>query len=201
MTSKFTIHTYPFESPLARQLVTECADEINELYSDLGPEPNGLYVPDSTTTNAQAGVLQEGQRDETGSKEKQEVIFLLASMRESPYEAAGCLALKVFDASTPPQRINKGTKAVEFKRLYVRPAYRRQGLAEILMSAGEFEAKAGLHGDIMLLETGTRQLPAIRLYKRLNWKQREMYGSYVSEEDGDVSICFEKVVTNQEDRI
>ena len=199
MASKFTIQAYPFESPLARQLVTECAEEINELYSDLGPEPNGLYVPNSETTTDQEAVLQEGQPDDKGS-EKQKVTFLLASTKASPQEAAGCLALKAFDASTPPEHIQRGTTAIEFKRLYVRPAYRRRGLAEELMSAGEREAAEGLHADIMLLETGSRQLPAIRLYRRLGWKQREMYGSYVSETDGDVSVCFEKVVTSEEDR-
>jgi putative acetyltransferase len=78
-------------------------------------------------------------------------VFLLAHVDD---ELAGCGALYPLEA-----------RAAEIKRVFVRRELRRKGIARSLMA--ELKGYASNFGyDLVRLETGFRQLPAIAMYER-----------------------------------
>lgn len=96
---------------------------------------------------------------------------LLADPRSAMFIAfvqdvvAGCVILK---ADTPFQG------AGECKRLYVRPAFRRAGLAKALMEALEaFARSASL--DSLYLDTNEEFRASVALYRELGYKPCERY--------------------------
>lgn len=76
---------------------------------------------------------------------------------------AGCGGIKKFDEGR-----------CELKRVYIRPKYRGQGIAAILMKKIIEKAKM-LNSKIMLLDTAGNLTPAIRLYKNLGFKEIPPY--------------------------
>jgi GNAT superfamily N-acetyltransferase len=91
--------------------------------------------------------------------------------------AVGCGAIKEFDAQT-----------MEIKRMYVAPDYRGKGIASKVLAALEKWA-AELEYKRCILETGTRQSSAIKLYQKSGYNQIPNYGQYALAEN---SLCFEK---------
>src|SRR2546426_12391374 len=90
---------------------------------------------------------------------------------------AGCGGIKLF-----------GTEYGEIKRMYVRPQFRRSGLAKLLLD--HFTEYASSHGvRILRLETGIHQHAAIALYERVGFKRIPPFGEY---RDDPVSRCYEK---------
>ena len=84
----------------------------------------------------------------------------------------------------------------EVKRMYVRPAARGRGVAEALLARLEATARdAGL--TRLCLETGDRQLAAIRVYQRNGFTRCEAFAAYASMPPGTVatSVFFEKHLT------
>ena len=78
--------------------------------------------------------------------------------------------------------------AAEVKRMYVRAAHRRRGIAWAVLDRLEAEAKRrGFRR--MILETGIHQPEAIALYETAGWTRIPPYGIYVDE---PVSVCFGK---------
>lgn len=76
----------------------------------------------------------------------------------------------------------------EVRRLFVTRSARRRGLARRVMR--ELEARALALGVTTLrLETGLRQLPAIRLYESEGFVRIAAFGEYVGD---PTSVCFEK---------
>ncbi len=70
-----------------------------------------------------------------------------------------------------------GTLSAEVKRMYVAPAARRRGLARAMLAHLEVTAReAG--ADTMVLETGTEQPAAIRLYLESGYERIENFGYY-----------------------
>lgn len=91
--------------------------------------------------------------------------------------AVGCGAIKEFDAQT-----------MEIKRMYVAPDYRGKGIAsKVLAELEKWAAELGFKRCI--LETGTRQSSAVRLYQKNGYRQIPNYGQYAHVEN---SLCFEK---------
>ena len=90
----------------------------------------------------------------------------------------GCGALKHFD-----------TDCVEIKRMYVSAASRGLGIAPKILAELETWARA-LSYIKTILETGERQVAAVKLYHKSNYKRMNInYGQY----EGVVnSLCFEK---------
>jgi ribosomal protein S18 acetylase RimI-like enzyme len=83
----------------------------------------------------------------------------------SKQEIVGCIALR-----TLPHLENSG----EIKRLYVRPPYRNQGIAEALLEA--LEEYAALHGySSLYLDTKDDLTAAIRFYKSHGYQSCERY--------------------------
>ncbi|MBK8242055.1 MAG: GNAT family N-acetyltransferase [Saprospiraceae bacterium] len=101
---------------------------------------------------------------------------LVAYNQELPI---ACGAIKEYDQDT-----------MEIKRMFVRPNYRNQGLASLILKALEQWCQE-LHYIKCMLETGINQPEAIRLYEKNNYTKIPNYGPYINVEN---SFCFLKVL-------
>jgi putative acetyltransferase len=91
--------------------------------------------------------------------------------------AAGCGAVKFFPDGY-----------AELKRMYVRHAFRGQGLGKIIIEYLEaFILQKGIR--TVRLETGVLQAEAIGLYERMGYKQVEPFGEYLPD---PLSFFYEK---------
>ena len=94
-------------------------------------------------------------------------------------QAIGCGAFKKLDNET-----------IEIKRMYVKFAHRGSGTAQAILNSLELWAsEKGFKKCI--LETGNRQVEAIKFYKKAGYKSIPNYVQYIHMED---SNCFEKLV-------
>ena len=93
--------------------------------------------------------------------------------------AVGCGAIKKFDDST-----------VEVKRMFVASGNRGTGVAQKILQELETCAKE-LGYKKCILETGVRQIEAVKFYKKGAYKIIPNYGQYQGMEN---SICFEKKI-------
>jgi GNAT superfamily N-acetyltransferase len=92
-------------------------------------------------------------------------------------QAIGCGAIKPFD-----------TESMEVKRMFVPESARGLGIATKILN--ELESWAlDLGYKKCVLETGMKQIEAISLYKKSNYKITPNYGQYKGVEN---SVCFEK---------
>jgi putative acetyltransferase len=81
----------------------------------------------------------------------------------------------------------------EVKRMYVRGSARGQGVAEAILARIEEEVQhAGL--AVLRLETGTRQIAAMRLYIRTGFRECPAFGDYALKPPQSIasSVFFEK---------
>jgi GNAT superfamily N-acetyltransferase len=78
----------------------------------------------------------------------------------------------------------------EIKRMYVRKAWRRRGIARELLAELESRAAAAGYGRIVL-ETGLAQPEALALYASAGWEPIESYGYYRKSEH---NRCFAKTL-------
>jgi putative acetyltransferase len=91
-------------------------------------------------------------------------------------EAIGMVAHRPLDAL-----------ATELRRMFVRRPYRRLGIARRLLAS--IETRARTRGfALMRLETGPRQLAAMRLYEHCGYVRIAAFGAYV---DDPTSVCYE----------
>ena len=93
-------------------------------------------------------------------------LFLVAEVDGVP---AGCGAWRVHRPGV-----------AEVKRVYVAPAFRRQGLARLLMAALEESAAAAGHREVVL-NSGSEQPEALALYTALGYTDAPGYGIYAGE--------------------
>jgi len=101
--------------------------------------------------------------------------FLVAYLEDV---AVGCGAVRRLDEAT-----------AEIKRMYVAPSVRGRGIGRALVEALEREARlVGL--TRIVLETGTRLAPAIRLYEAMGYAHIPLFGEYLS--SPNTSLCFGK---------
>ena len=92
-------------------------------------------------------------------------------------EPAGCSGLLLV-----------GNEYAEVKRMYIRPAFRRRGLARRLLDhLADFARQHGI--TRMRLETGIHQREAIALYEQYGFGRIPAFGHYP---DNDISLCYEK---------
>lgn len=74
----------------------------------------------------------------------------------------------------------------ELKRMYVIPAWRRRGLSRLVLA--RLEQLAVEHGlRRLILETGTRQVEAIGLYRSAGYRRIPAYGPY---DERSLSVCY-----------
>lgn len=99
---------------------------------------------------------------------------VVAYVNEQP---VGCGAIKQFDA-----------QSMEVKRMYVQPAHRGVGIAEEIIQELETWAREMNH-ERCVLETGERQVEAVKFYHKVGYSRAENYGQYIGVEN---SLCFEK---------
>jgi len=93
--------------------------------------------------------------------------FLVAAVDGVP---AGCGGWRVHGYGAAPG-------SVEVKRVYVEPAFRRRGLAQLLMAALEDDAAAAGHRAVVL-NSGDRQPEALAMYAALGYAPVPGYGRY-----------------------
>ena len=102
--------------------------------------------------------------------------FVLASHDGRP---VGCGAIRPLDART-----------VEIKRMFVRPVFRRRGIARSILDALEAEARRRGYTR-SVLETAARQPEAIALYRRRGYVPIEAFGPYAG---NPRALCFGKAL-------
>jgi putative acetyltransferase len=93
--------------------------------------------------------------------------------------AVGCGAIKEYQP-----------EVAEVKRMFVSPEVRGKGIATQILTELEVWAKE-LGFKKCILETGKKQVEAIALYQKSNYKLIPNYGQY---EGMDNSLCFEKEI-------
>jgi GNAT superfamily N-acetyltransferase len=76
----------------------------------------------------------------------------------------------------------------EFKRMYVAPTARGQGVGRRIVETLEQESRR-LGARRIVLETGPRQPEAIALYSRAGFTEIPLYGEYL---DSQFSVCMAK---------
>jgi putative acetyltransferase len=102
-------------------------------------------------------------------------VFLVAYVEDV---AVGCGAIRRLDEVT-----------AEIKRMYVDPSVRGRGIGRAMVEALEREARqAG--ATRIVLETGTRLAPAIKLYQAMGYVRIPLFGEYVA--SPKTSLCFGK---------
>lgn len=94
-------------------------------------------------------------------------------------EPASCGGMRAIDAEHG-----------EIKRMYVVPERRGSGLAPAILQVLEDDARAR-GWTRLVLETGTSQPDAVRLYEREGYTSIPLFGDYIGE---PTSLCFEKVL-------
>ena len=89
----------------------------------------------------------------------------------------GCGGIKIF-----------GTEYGEIKRMYVRPQFRGQGLAKLMLNyLAEYARSRGI--STLRLETGVHQHEAIGLYEQMGFSRIPPFGH---SRDDPLSRCYEK---------
>ena len=101
--------------------------------------------------------------------------FVIAYLRDV---AVGCGAIRRLDVST-----------AELKRMYVEPRLRGGGIGRQIIASLEREARR-LGVVTVVLETGTRLIPALRFYEAMGYARVPLFGEYLS--SPDTSVCFGK---------
>jgi GNAT superfamily N-acetyltransferase len=110
--------------------------------------------------------------------------FLVVRRRGVPI---GCGALRALRDDESVREL--GTGVGELKRMYVAPDARGEGIGRALVARLEAEART-LGLTRLVLETGTRQLAALALYRRVGFTDIPPYGEYVS--SPLTSVCLTK---------
>jgi GNAT superfamily N-acetyltransferase len=92
--------------------------------------------------------------------------------------AVGCGAVRRLDS-----------EIAQLKRMYVSPSVRGKGIGQELVKALERQAHQ-LGATRMVLETGTRLIPALKLYESMGYSRIPLFGEYLS--SPDTSLCLGK---------
>lgn len=97
----------------------------------------------------------------------------------SDNEPVGCGAIKEYSPDI-----------MEIKRMYTSPAHRGSGIAGMVLRELE-KWVAEMHYADCILETGIRQVEAIRLYEKTGYQRIPNYGQYIGVQN---SVCFQKSI-------
>lgn len=112
-----------------------------------------------------------------GDLQSPDTTFVVARLDDQP---AGCGALRPLEQGVG-----------EVKRMYTTPWARGNGVALAVLSKLEEQARQRGY-SVLRLETGDRQLAALRLYERAGYRPIPCYGRYA---ERAWSRCFEKIIT------
>jgi GNAT superfamily N-acetyltransferase len=145
-------------------------DEVRELIGELDRTLGAEYPPEQQHGLTLEGIFQPHVR------------FFVARLDGA---AVGCGGVALF------------ATFAEVKRMYVRPDARGRGIGDALLSRIESEAKsAGL--DVLRLETGDKQVAAMRLYDRAGFRPCAAFGDYalMPPYATATSVFLEKMLTS-----
>src|ERR1700721_4291909 len=132
------------------KLAPNATEEVRALIGELETVLAAEYTPEQRHGLALDALFQPHIR------------FFLATLHG---QAVGCGGVALFD------------DFAEVKRMYVRNAARRQGVAGAILTRLEDEArKAGL--SWLRLETGDNQIAAMQLYARAGFRRSPAFGDY-----------------------
>ena len=141
-------------------------DEVRSLVGELEAVLSNEYLPEQRHGLTLDAIFQPNVR------------FFLARLRGA---AVGCGGVFLFP------------DFAEVKRMYVRPTARGQGVADALLVRIEAEVqRTGL--TVLRLETGDRQIAAMRLYVRMGFRECPAFGAYALMAPQSIasSVFFEK---------
>ena len=156
-TEPLRIVRVPLEHPDARQLVEEVQAEYVEIYGS--PDEAPIDVSEFAEG---AGAFCVGYLDVPGEGQRRPVGT--AAWRWVPTPAS----LGAEEAG----------RSVEVKRMYVRRAFRRTGLARQLLAHVEEDARAA-GATFIVLETGPKQAGAVALYRSAGYAPVPDFGHYL----------------------
>jgi putative acetyltransferase len=111
-------------------------------------------------------------------------IFVVVRRLDHPI---GCGAMRWL--RDPDLMRELGPRVGELKRMYVAPEARGQGIGRALLTRLEDEART-LGLTRLVLETGTRQLEALALYRNAGFTSIPAYGEYGA--SPGTSVCLSK---------
>ncbi|MBK1812305.1 GNAT family N-acetyltransferase [Clostridium sp. YIM B02505] len=94
-------------------------------------------------------------------------------------EPVACGASKEYDNNT-----------IELKRIFVKKANRGQGLSKLIVKQIEELGRSDEY-RFGILQTGRKQIEAIKLYERTGYEIIENYGVYIGD---DESVCMKKAL-------
>jgi putative acetyltransferase len=134
------------------ELVRSATDEVRSLVAELEDVLSAEYPPEQRHGLALEAIFRPSVR------------FFVARLNGA---AAGCGGVELF------------AEFAEVKRMYVRKAVRGCGLAQALLAQIEQETRsAGL--ALLRLETGARQIAALRFYQRAGFRICPAFGAYAT---------------------
>jgi putative acetyltransferase len=141
-------------------------EEVRSLIGELDDVLSAEYPPEQRHGLALDAIFQP------------DVRFFLARLRGA---AVGCGGVALF------------SDFAEVKRMYVQDAARGQGVADAMLARIEQEVRdAGL--SLLRLETGVRQVAAMRFYARAGFRHCQAFGAYtlMAPQSIATSVFFEK---------
>lgn len=157
----------PWMAPAAYEMRTAAAQELSRIYGSEAPaaDPDG----DHAVAMVMLSILDGEKRVDVG-----------------------CAAL--MDRTGMLEEFSG--PVVEVKRVYVKPDYRGNGYAKLLMHEVERQARRYSQredriGLRVVLEAGTRQPNAVRLYESLGYVSIAPYGEWKSDPE---SLCYELIL-------
>jgi putative acetyltransferase len=137
---------------IATELVPNATDDVRALISELDRILSAEYTPEQRHGLALDAIF------------KPDIRFFLA---RSNGAAVGCGGVALF------------ADFAEVKRMYVRDVARGRGVARALLARIERETSdAGL--VLLRLETGVRQIAALRFYQRAGFQPCAAFGAYAT---------------------
>ena len=146
------LRAVPYDDPLARDLVARVQQEYVDRYGG----------PDGAAVDPAEFVPPAG-------------LFLVAEVGGEP---AGCGAWRRHTEGDGGAE--REEPVAEVKRVYVVPAFRRLGLAQLLVAELEDSARAAGYRSVVL-NSGDRQPEALALYEALGYGPVPGYGIYADE--------------------
>ena len=141
-------------------------DEVRSLVGELEAVLSAEYSPEQRHELTLDAIFQPHVR------------FFLARLRGA---AVGCGGVYFFP------------DFAEVKRMYVRYTARGQGVADAMLARIEAEAR-GAGVTMLRLETGDRQIAAMRLYVRMGFRECPAFGAYARMTPQSIasSVFYEK---------
>ncbi|MBL8308198.1 MAG: GNAT family N-acetyltransferase [Rubrivivax sp.] len=148
--------------------------EVMDLLAELDAYLGSLYEPEANHILDVHDLLQP------------EIAFYVARENLPGGRAVGTAAFRRMQG----EPATRGLRYGEIKRMYVDPAFRGERIGARLIAALE----DGLRAEgfaLALLETGSAQTEAVRLYEREGYRPRTAFGGYP---DNGLSVFYEKAL-------